>query len=949
MDSALLTQPPTAADIGLDAVIDGGRLDARLGEIDQGSGSQPVARQQTLKILRDTLNGGRASIRERFAAGHLAGAGVLRATCHLVDTLLVTLCEHVSTRLYPEPNPSTGEHLALVAVGGYGRGELAPASDIDLLFLLPYKMTPRSEQIVEEVLYFLWDLGFKVGHATRTVDDCIRRAKADLTINTGLLEARYLWGERALFHELRRRYDKEVRAANVTGFIEGKLAERDARHRRIGDSRYQLEPNVKESKGGLRDLSTLFWIAKYVYGVDNVARLVDLGVFSPDEAKRFDKAQQFLWTLRCHLHDLSGRAEERLTFDLQREIAPRMGYVDHAGTRAVERLMKHYYLVAKDVGELTRVVCAQLESDHRRRARFRLPTLRRGPHVAGFPVEGDRLTVNREQAFRDYPIRMLRIFASAQKHGLDIHPRALRWIGRNLKHIDNAVRADPDANRVLLNILTSPNDPETALRRMNEAGVLGRFVPEFGRIVAMMQYNMYHHYTVDEHTIFAVGELHRIERGELAGIAPIATDVIHKVNSRRALYVAILLHDIGKGRPEDHSEVGEQIAHKLGPRLGLSEEETDTVAWLVRHHLDMSNVAFKRDLQEPKTIRDFAGVVRSLERLRLLLCLTVADIRAVGPNTWNDWKAALLRDLYWATEDELAGGVQAADRDTRVERAKRALAERLADWPRPDVDAHLARGYPAYWLGWDVDAHEHHARLMRAADTAGRALTVDTRVDDYRAVAEVTVYTADHPGLFSRIAGALAVAGASINAARIFTTRDGMALDTFWVRDAQGGPFAETDKLNRAARTIEHTLRGEIRPMAELQAQRPNIPSRYDVFSVPPRVFTDNTIAPRHTVIEVDGPDRQGLLYQVTDALFRLNVMIHGAKISTYGERAIDVFYVQSVLGEKITKEATLKRIRQNLTDVLAPPQCPPAATGGDAVRASGDGAEPADGAAPQA
>jgi len=924
MDTAFLQAPTDTAPQAPDRICDPAALDARLTAIHEVHAGAPAARKQTLEALKEALRAGRAEIRTRFDAGELAGAGALRATCHLVDSLLLTLCEHVSTRLYPEPNPSTGEHLALVAAGGYGRGELAPASDIDLLFLLPYKITPRSEQIVEEILYFLWDLGFKVGHATRTVDDCIRRAKQDLTINTGLLEARHLWGERSLFDELRRRYDREVRAANVTGFIEGKLAERDARHRRIGDSRYQLEPNVKESKGGLRDLSTLFWIAKYVYGVDDAARLVDLNVFSSDEAKCFDKAQQFLWTLRCHLHYLTGRAEERLTFDLQREIAPRMGYVDHAGTHAVERLMKHYYLVAKEVGELTRVVCAQLESDHKRRARFRLPTLRRAPQVAGFPVEGDRLSVNREQAFRDYPIRMLRIFASAQKHGLDIHPRALRWIGRNLKHIDNDVRADPDANRVLLNVLTSPNDPETALRRMNEASVLGRFVPEFGRIVAMMQYNMYHHYTVDEHTIFAVGELHRIERGALASIAPIATDVVHKVNSRRALYVAVLLHDIGKGRPEDHSEVGARIAQTLCPRFGLTDEETDTVAWLVRHHLDMSNVAFKRDLQEPKTIRDFADLVQSMERLRLLLCLTVADIRAVGPNTWNDWKAALLRDLYWATEDELAGGVQAADRDTRVERAKQALAERLRDWPRDQVDSHLARGYPTYWLGWDVDEHERHARLMREADGAGRALTVDTRVDTYRAVAAITVYTADHPGLFSRIAGALAVAGASINAARIFTTRDGMALDTFWVRDAQGGPVVETEKLDRAARTIERTLRGEIRPMAEIRAQRPNIPSRYDVFAVPPRVFTDNAIAPRHTVIEVDGPDRQGLLYQVTDVLFRLNVMIHGAKISTYGERAIDVFYVQNVLGEKITNEATLKRIRQKLTDVLARPQCPP-------------------------
>ena len=924
MDSGLLQAPTQTAINASERIIAATDLDTDLARVHAEYGDSPQVRAAALKVLREALASGRKEIRARFEAAEAPGAAVMRETSFLVDTLIRILCDHVSGRLHHEANLSTGEHLCLVAVGGYGRGELAPCSDIDLLFLLPYKITPRSEQVVEEVLYFLWDLGFKVGHATRSVDDCIRKAKADLTIRTNLLEARPLWGDRTLYADLRRRYDKELRASGADHFIEGKLAERDTRHHRLGDSRYQLEPNVKESKGGLRDLSTLFWIAKYVYRVDEAARLVGLGVFSEEEARRFDKAHHFLWTLRCHLHYLTGRGEERLTFDLQREIAARMGYHDHAGTAAVERLMKHYYLVAKDVGELTRIVCAQLESEHRRRARFRLPTLRRGPVVAGFKVEGDRLSVAKPQAFRDYPIRMLRIFASAQKHGLDIHPRALRWINHHIKRIDNTLRQDPEANQVLLDVLTSPNDPETTLRRMNEAGVLGRFVPDFGRIVAQMQYNMYHHYTVDEHTIFAVGQLHAIENGELAEIAPIATNVIHKIHSRRALYVAVFLHDIGKGRPGDHSVVGEGIARKLCPRLGLSAEETETVCWLVLHHLDMSAVAFKRDLAEPKTIRDFADHVQSLERLRLLLCLTVADIRAVGPTTWNDWKAALLRDLYWATEDELTGGFQAADRDTRVERAKQTLAERLHNWPAAEIDRYLARPYPSYWLGRDTDEHEYQARLIRAADAADQSLTVDTRVDNYRAVAEVTVYTADHPGLFSRVAGALAVAGASISAARIFTTRDGMAIDTFWVRDVNGGPFEAPDKLARVSSTIERTLAGSLRPMRELEAQRATIPSRYDVFKVPPRVFIDNRAAPHHTVIEVNGRDRQGLLYELTQALFRLNVMIHGAKISTYGEHAIDVFYVQDVLGGKIESDSKLKRIRQRLTDVLAPPPCRP-------------------------
>jgi len=909
--------PVADAPAGLESAESCDSLELALDAAWRDEAAGETGRERVLAVLRAARDRERAAIRARFESGACDGAAVLAAIAASTDTLIVALARHLARRVYPDANPSTGERIALAAVGGYGRRELAPGSDIDLLFLLPYKITPWGEQIVEAVLYSLWDLGFKVGHATRGIDDCLRRAREDLTIRTALLEARFLWGERPLFDELRRRYDADLRRGGAVAFIEGKLAERDERHKRMGESRYQLEPNIKESKGGLRDLSTLFWIVKYVYGVDDLDTLMANGVFTPEEARRFDKAQHFLWTVRCHLHYLSGRAEERLTFDLQREIAGRMGYHDHAGTVAVERLMKHYYLVAREVGELTRLLCAQLESEHKRRARFALPRLRRRPGIAGFEIEGDRLSVAGAAAFRERPIRMLRIFAVAQKHGLDIHPRTLRWIDRNLKRIDTRLREDPEATRIFLNILTSSHDPETALRRMNEAGVLGRFLPEFGRIVAQMQYNMYHHYTVDEHTIFAIGELHRIERGDLKQIAPIASEVIHKVHSRRALYLAVLLHDIGKGRSGDHSEIGAQIALKVCPRLGLSAEETETIAWLVRHHLDMSAVAFKRDLAEPRTIHDFAEHVQSLERLRLLLCLTVADIRAVGPGTWNDWKAALLRDLYWATEDELAGGFHAESRDTRVERAKAALDEHLADWPEAARRHHLERPYPAYWLGCDTESQARHAELIRQADIAGRRISVDTRVDAYRNVTEVTVYTEDHPGLFSRIAGALALAGASITQARIFTLKDGMALDSFWVRDAGGGAFDDAAKQARAVEAIEATLAGDLNPRAALAERRTTIPSRYTVFQVPPRVFLDNTLSARHTVIEVNGRDRSALLHDLTQALYRLNLMIHGAKISTFGERVVDVFYVQDLTGSKVAAGPRHKRIRQRLMAVL--------------------------------
>lgn len=905
------------------AIFNRRRLLGLLEETVARHGPGPAQRAAVLDLLKTALADGLAEVRRRFDAG-ASGTATVRAQSFLVDQLVRVIYDHVGQRLYPLANPSTGERLCMVAVGGYGRGELAPQSDIDLLFLHPYKSTPRSEQVVEEVLYFLWDLGFKVGHATRSVNDCLRLAKSDVTICTSLLEARWLWGDQELFRELRKRFAREVQAGGGAKFIEAKLAERSNRHKRFGGSRYSLEPNIKEGKGGLRDLHTLFWIAKYLYNVDDIAKLVDRKVFTAAEVRRFEKAQNFLWTLRCHMHYRAGRADERLTFDMQKDLAPLMGFTAHAGLMDVERFMKRYFLVAKEVGDLTRIFCAAIEAEHDRRSRFRLPSLRRRRKIEGFGLERDRLTVESGEIFAENPVEMLRIFRVAQKHELDIHPQALRWITQNLKRVNKALHGDAEANELFMQMLTSGHDPEVTLRRLNEAGVFGRFLPDFGRVVAQMQYNMYHHYTVDEHTIFAIGILHAIEQGSLATEAPIATEVVHKVLSRRVLYMAVLLHDIAKGRPGDHSILGAEVAEKVCPRFGFTPAETETVAWLVLHHLAMSDTAFKRDIDDPKTLQDFADLVQSPERLRLLLVLTVADIRAVGPGVWNAWKAALLRDLYWRTEALLSGGLAAQSRDARVKQAKEALKEKLqaAGWTAKDITAHLRRGYPAYWSGLDAEAHLRHASLVREAEANAAPLTIDTRVDRYREATEVTVYAADHPGLFNRIAGAMAVAGASITAARIFTLRNGMALDSFYVEDAAGGPFDQPGKLARLSAAIESCLAGRLRPLQELEAQQSPIPSRLQVFKVSPQVLIDNKASRNHTVVEVNGRDRPGLLYQVTQALTKLNLIIKAARIATFGERAVDVFYVQDALGGKIDNKIRLRNIERKLIAALEEGDC---------------------------
>jgi [protein-PII] uridylyltransferase len=904
------------------AVVDRRRLSTALAD------AGPQGDAALLEVLKRALAQGRAEIRRRFEAAaraEEAGLKVGRETCFLMDQLIRTLYDYTTQDVFPLANPSAGEHLALVAVGGYGRGELAPCSDIDLLFLLPYKLTPHGEQVVEFMLYRLWDLGLKVGHATRSVDECIRQAKADMTIRTGLLEARYLWGDSALFQELKRRFRREVATGNGLDFVEAKLAERDQRHKRTGNSRYALEPNIKDGKGGLRDLHTLYWIAKYLYQVDDVAALVDRGVLNAAEVAIFEKAANFLWTVRCHLHYLAGRAEERLIFDFQPELARRIGYTDHAGASGVERLMKHYFLIAKSVGDLTRIFCAAIEAAHQRRPFLRLPSLAfpaiglRRREVEGFAVEGDRLNVPVPEFFAREPINILRLFELAQRRDLDIHPTALRLVTRHLKLVKQ-LRSNPEANRLFLAMLTSPKGPEITLRRLNEAGVFGRFIPDFGRVVAQMQYDMYHHYTVDEHTIFAIGMLHKIEQGDLAEEAPVASTVVHEVLSRRVLYLAVLLHDIAKGRGGDHSELGAEVAQRLCPRLGLSEEETEQVAWLVRYHLLMSNTAFKRDLDDRQTIVTFAARVQSLERLRLLLVLTVADIRAVGPKTWNNWKAVLLRELYWRTAELLSGGLSSEAAETRAAEAMAALRQELADWAPEEIGRHFARGTAAYWLAYDAPALARQARLVRGAEADGAPLAIETRVDPPRGSTEVTVYAADRLGLFSDLAGAFALAGADIVDARIFTLSNGKALDSFTIQDA-GGAFERPDKLARLAATIEHVItdsHGEW--PKDIAIPAPALPSRAELFPVIPRVLIDNRASAAFTVIEVNGRDRKGLLYRLTRALAALKLQIANAKVSTFGARAVDVFYVKDQFGLKIEDERRLKAIRESLMTVLAEP-----------------------------
>ncbi len=903
--------------------------DAVIAEVDELAnsiqGEKRTAIAQRLKaVLAESSAKAEALLLKKRQGGRCAAQ-----LCRLQDDLIGVIFAFASTRLYPPRSPSENERMAIVATGGYGRGLMAPGSDIDLLFLLPSKQTAWGEQIAEAILYCLWDMGLKVGHATRLVDDCIRLAQADMTIRTAILEARFLLGDRALFDELVTRFDREVVQGSAAAFVAAKLAEREERHRRSGQSRYLVEPNVKDGKGGLRDLHTLFWIAKYVYRVRNPEDLIAQGVFNRAEYRLFRRCEDFLWAVRCNMHFVAGRAEERLSFDIQRSIARRLGYVDRAGMRDVERFMKHYFLVAKDVGDLTAILCAALESRQAKSApmlnrvvaRLRPRGRRVLRECPDFIIDNNRINIADPDVFARDPVNLIRIFRLAQRHALAFHPEALHRATRSLKLIDKPLRENRQANELFREILTARNNAEIVLRRMNEAGVLGRFVPEFGQVVSMMQFNMYHHYTVDEHLLRCIGALAEIETGSNPEYG-LANDLIRTIqpDNREVLHIALFLHDIAKGRVEDHSIVGARIARHFCPRLGCSPAATETIAWLVENHLVMSTVAQSRDLSDRKTIENFAAIVQSLERMKLLTILTTADIRAVGPGVWNGWKAQLLRALYYETEPALTGGFSEVDRARRVAMAQAEFRAELSDWPREEVERYIARLYPAYWLKVELPRRVAHAQFVRTAERDGRSLATDVDFDAARGVTELTVLAPDHPWLLSYLAGACASAGANIVDAQIYTTTDGLALDTIAIRREFEHDEDEERRADRIAAAIEKALRGELR-LPDVAAQRASLKGRIGAFAIEPEVIINNHWSNRYTVVEISGLDRPGLLYELTATLSKLNLNIASAHVATFGERAVDVFYVTDLMGAKISSPTRTAAIKRALISLFAAPE----------------------------
>lgn len=884
----------------------------------------PDMRAELLALLKELVREARTTARTQLEADG-NGRRCAHALSVFQDELLRLLYTFASTHIHVVENPSEAERMSIVATGGYGRELLAPGSDIDLLFLLPYKQTPWGESIAEYILYMLWDLGFKVGHATRSIGQNIRFAKTDITTRTALLDARPIIGDAAIWEKFETDFHKFLQAADQREYITAKLDERDSRHDRGGNSRYKVEPDIKEGKGGLRDLHTLHWIAKHLYPGLSSEDFVEKNLFSPDEFEMYQHCEDFLWTVRCHLHFLAGKPEERLSFDLQLGMAERLNYRGRKGLRAVERFMKHYFLIAKDVGDLTRILCSSLEVKQLKklpiienitqkltwRTRVRLSS------TSDFRIENGRITVKNQQAFKNDPVNLIRMFALANRNNVIFHPEAMRLARHSLKLIDDDLRHNPTANRLFLEVLTSRPQPEIILRRMNEAGVLGRFIPEFGQIVSMMQFNMYHHFTVDEHLIRTVGVLSDIERGALEAELPLSTEIIRNIENRRALYLATFLHDVAKGRDEDHSIAGARVTREVGRRLGLSTAEISIAEWLVKHHLVMSQFAQSRDLNDPKTIRDFADIVQSRELLVLLVILTASDIRAVGPGVWTGWKGQLLRDLYSETEPLVTGGYTALPREMRVKQSAAAFRQSLADeMPSAEIDALIARHDQSYWLRTDHERQIAHAKLIRKAMANHDLLAFDVATDATTSLTELRIWTPDRSGLVAIIAGACASANANIVGANLTTTRDKMALNSFFLQRTFNEEEEEIAFASRIARTIEALLTGE-RKLAPLIERNVRPQPRLEAFTVDPRVSIDNSLSDELTVIEVAARDRPGLLYEIACILSAEQVDISSAHIATFGEKAVDVFYVTGASGKKIIQPNTRKRIREKLLEAF--------------------------------
>ena len=833
----------------------------------------------------------------------------------LIDSMLRVVFKKIYYKIFN----NTDYIFSIIAVGGYGRGELAPCSDLDLLFLLPNNLkinqSKHAEEVIQFILYILWDLGYTVGHSTRTIDDCIEKSKLDLTISTALLEKRFIVGNEDVFSLLNDKFTFFIKNTKTLKFVEAKLVESELRHKRFGGSRYVVEPNVKDGKGGLRDLHTLIWISKFAYKVDSVSKLINMGALSKKEAASFAESQRFLLSVRCHLHYRAFREDDRLAMDAQLDLAKTMNFKNTITQKDVERFMKRYFLATKTVGSLTRIFCAAIETEFNKPLRLSFLSFKKKEDVYPFDIELGRLFVKNKEVLSENPVNIIKLFNISHNKNIDIHPKTLRYLTSLQRLINHEVRHDFDANKMFLDILTSDKDSTRTLRLMNESNILGKFIPEFQKIVGLMQFDMYHSYTVDEHTIFTISNLYSLKNGEFKNFAPLASKVILEISSKKCLFVAMLLHDIAKGRKGDHSENGALIASVVCPRLGLSKEETKTVEWLILYHLLMSKTAFRYELGDARVIKSFVDKVKSVERLKLLLVLTVADIKGVGPEIWNDWKGSLITELYSKSFDML----QKDNVNELIKTPKKSFENFLVENGLTNSDAkqYCSYYYDNYWEIFKLSRIINHYEIFRNMYKDSKKFKVHLFDESKLKATELLVIAPDHHGLFSLISGLVSASGYDVVNAKIITRSDGYALDTFFIQNKNRQPIIEEHSKKKLLKVISQGLEGNFNVEKALNKRWEEIPARFRAIKAPTRVIIDNNMSDEYSILEIKCKNAPGVLYRITKVITSLGLQINTANVSTYGDRVVDIFYIKDAFGLKIDNNKSMDKVKMSILKTL--------------------------------
>ncbi len=859
----------------------------------------------------------RQALRQRLLEG-AAGAEIMAALTEFVDGLIIGRYRNAMRQAGEEAQVAGGQHCCLVALGGYGRRELAPYSDIDVMFLYREEAGGMAPILSREVLHHLWDLGFQVGHSVRTIQDCIELAAKDLTIRTSMMEARFLTGSPQLFQEFHRRYFRQVVGRRTDRFIEQKMEERRREYEKFGETVYLLEPNVKKSKGGLRDLHMLQWAGMARYQAATLQDLADRGILSRQDFLSLTEAREFLWRVRAFLHFGAGMAQEILSFDEQMRLAALYGFQDRPHLLGVEQFMQQYYRHTMGLHETSvRFVdrCRAVPV-WRRLASF-LPAAK----VDGyFVVAGQHLTVPSELRSRvlDSPELLLRLFEMARARGLKIDTDLLEEIHRYMDGTSGEAFRTPEVSRVFLKILAGPGAVAGTLEAMHRAHLLEKLIPVFATVRGLMQFNQYHKYTVDEHSLLAVAKAEAFTREP-----GVIGEVCQEIRRKDLLHLAVLLHDLGKGREEDHSEVGKAIAEDAAARLGLDEQETRTLVFLVHRHLLMAHTAFRRDPYDEKVLLPFARAVATPEVLRKLLVLTAADIAAVGPGVLTKWKESLLVELYLRTLPEVSGERDATAGPDRLKKLAAEVARELADRAAGEgdlawIESQLGQFPLRYLHGTPPKRIAAHLGAVKRLQ-AGEAL-VEQSFNEGLGTCEYTVVTFNDltPGIFSKIAGVMAVQGLQILDAQIITRHDGIVVDTFQVSDPDYAGIPPTERRVATADTIVRVLKGEeaVEPLMSRSGRLSSV-RRLPASRQATEVQIDNETSDRFTIIDVFADDKQGLLYVITHAIFRLGLSVHAARISTRLDQVADVFYVTDQQGGKLEAPARLEAIRTTIQEEI--------------------------------